>query len=73
MKNTYKCPKCGSREIVRITDNPYRHASGSNIYTTTATLAGKIPVIRYVCTECGFVENWVENRSELEAIKKKFG
>lgn len=38
MKNSKKCPKCGSKKIVRIPDNPSRHASGNNIYTTTMTL-----------------------------------
>lgn len=72
MKNTGKCPKCSSVNIVRIPDNPYRHASGNNIYTSTATLIGKIPVIRYVCCDCGYVENWVERANELSKIKKVF-
>lgn len=73
MKNTGCCPKCHSRNIVRVPDNPNRHASGNNIYTTTMTLFGKIPVIRYVCCDCGYVENWVEKRHELDEIKKSFG
>lgn len=73
MKNTNKCPKCGSGNIVRIPDNPNRHASGNNIYVTTMTLIGKIPVIRYVCCDCGYVENWVEEKEELERIKNTFG
>lgn len=73
MKNTKLCPKCGLRNIVRVPDNAVRHASGNNIYTTTLTLAGKIPVIRYVCCDCGYVENWVENPHELDKIKRTFG
>ena len=38
MKNSHTCPKCGSRDIVRIPDHPSRYASGSNIYTTRYTL-----------------------------------
>lgn len=72
MKNTRKCPKCGSFNIVRIPDNPNRHASGNNIYTTTFTLMGKIPVIRYVCCNCGYVENWVEGNSDLDKIRRTF-
>ena len=72
MKNTKSCPKCGSADIVRIPDNPNRHASGNNIYTSTYTLFGKIPVIRYVCCSCGYAENWVENEEELEEIRKTF-
>lgn len=73
MKNTKLCPKCGSGNIVRVPDNPVRHASGNNIYTTTLTLAGKIPVIRYVCCGCGYVENWVESPHELDKIRRAFG
>lgn len=73
MRDTGRCPKCHSGNIVRVPDNPNRHASGNNIYTTTMTLFRKIPVIRYVCCDCGYVENWVENRHELDEIKKTFG
>lgn len=72
MKNTKKCPKCGSVNIVRIPDNPSRHASGNNIYISTFTLINKIPVIRYVCCNCGYVENWVESQNECDKIKRTF-
>ncbi len=72
MKNGNSCPKCASRRVVRVPDNSRRHASGNNIYTTSATLLGKIPVIRYVCCDCGYVENWVETRRELEKIEEAF-
>ena len=54
-------------------DNPNRYASGNNIYTTTVTLLGKIPVIRYVCCDCGYVENWVEGAAERAKIQDVFG
>ena len=73
MRNTHCCPKCGGREIIRVPDHPSRHASGNNIYTTRATLLGKIPVIRYVCHSCGYVENWVETAAEREALRQTFG
>ncbi|MGI6181981.1 MAG: hypothetical protein ACOYIE_07885 [Agathobaculum sp.] len=73
MKNTRTCPKCGGRDIIRVPDHPYRHASGNNIYTTKMTLFGKIPVIRYVCGGCGYVENWVEGSGERNALRRAFG
>lgn len=73
MKNAKCCPKCNSRNIVRVPDNPGRHASGNNIYTSTFTLMKKIPVIRYVCCDCGYVEDWVETRSGLDEIQRTFG
>lgn len=72
MKNNRICPKCNSHDIVRIPDNR-RHASGNNIYTSSLTLIKKIPVIRYVCYDCGYTENWVENRHERDEIKRTFG
>lgn len=73
MKTTGICPKCGSSDIVRVPDHPSRHASGNNIYTTSLTLAGKIPVIRYVCCQCGYTEDWVEKQSERNKIRSTFG
>lgn len=73
MKNTCTCPKCSSRMIVRVPDTPHRHASGNNIYPSSITLMGKIPVIRYVCCDCGYVENWVETQQELQKIARIFG
>ena len=42
MKNTKCCPKCSSKNIVRVPDNQNRHASGNNIYTSTFTLMKKM-------------------------------
>lgn len=73
MRQIGKCPKCGSSAVVRIPDNPRRYASGNNIYTSTITLIGKIPVIRYVCCDCGYVEDWVEKQQDREEIRRVFG
>ena len=72
MKNTSRCPKCGSRDILRVPDHPGRYASGNNIYTSAFTLLGKVPVIRYVCLDCGYVENWVETPQERESLRQAF-
>lgn len=73
MRSSYRCPKCGGAGILRIPDTPGRYTSGNNIYTSNLTLAGKIPVIRYVCLHCGYVENWVERADQLERLKQAFG
>lgn len=71
--NGKRCAKCGSSAVVRVPDNPMRYASGNNIYTSRATLAGKVPVTRYVCCTCGYVENWVENPDDRARIARAFG
>lgn len=70
MRNTGICPKCSSRDILRIPDQSGRYASGNNIYTTKWTLLGKIPVIRYICLDCGYVENWVEEPAQRERLRQ---
>lgn len=47
MKNSGRCPKCGSGRIARIPDNG-RYANGNNIYLRSAVvLADRIPLIKF--------------------------
>ena len=72
MKNTHTCPKCGSCQIARIPDNG-RYANGNNIYLNAGfALTGRIPLIRYVCCQCGFVEEWIESGEGLERLRKAY-
>lgn len=72
MKNTHTCPKCGSSQIARIPDNG-RYANGNNIYlNSTFALIGRIPLIRYVCCQCGFAEQWIESGEGLEKLRKEY-
>lgn len=72
MKNTHICPKCGSRDIVRVPDSAHRYLANSICITKPVTVE-RIPVARYVCCGCGYVENWVEDRGELARVKRAFG
>ena len=74
MKNNKLCPKCQSTEIIRISgkDQKAGYDVGENIRTgkTNINLA---EVERYVCGNCGFIEDWVESPDGLKKIKEKFG
>lgn len=72
MKNAYVCPKCGSRDIVRVPDDAHRYLANSICITKLVTVE-RVPVARFVCCGCGYVENWVETRRELEAVRQAFG
>ena len=72
MKNTSVCPKCGSHDIVRVPDDAHRYLANSIAITNVAWVK-RIPVARYVCCGCGYVENWVEQRHELKELKRRFG
>ncbi|WP_125116411.1 hypothetical protein [Agathobaculum sp. Marseille-P7918] len=72
MKNTGCCPKCNSRNIVRVSDNAHRYLAHSIAITKVVTVE-RVPVARYACCDCGYVESWVEKRHELDEMKKAFG
>lgn len=71
MRNAHVCPKCGSRDIVRVPDNAHRYLANSICITKLVTVE-RVPVARYVCCGCGYVENWVETQKGLTAVKQAF-
>ena len=72
MKNTKRCPKCSSQKIVCVPDDAHRYLANS-ICITKFAVVKRIPVARYVCCDCGYVENWVETQSGRDEIKRTFG
>ncbi|VIG69969.1 Uncharacterised protein [Clostridioides difficile] len=71
MKNIKKCPKCGSTDIVCVPDNAHKYLANSIAITKTVTVQ-RVPVSRYVCCSCGYLENWIETNYELNIIKNNF-
>lgn len=57
---------------MRVPDNAHRYLAHSIAITKMVTVE-RVPVARYVCCDCGYVESWVEKRHELDEIKKSFG
>jgi predicted nucleic-acid-binding Zn-ribbon protein len=71
MKTTGKCPKCGSSEILRISGRVGPFGSGNNI-PLGATIFSAIPVSRYLCSHCGYSEEWVDSDSDLQKLRDKY-
>lgn len=65
MKRTKICPKCSSHEILRVKDTAgeYTNALIIGFFST-------VYVPRYVCCDCGYVEEWVDT-SDLDTLKEK--
>ena len=72
MKNTLTCPKCGCKRIIRVPDGAHRYLTNS-ICMTKALTVERVPVARYVCAGCGYVENYVESRAGLSRLEEFFG
>lgn len=68
MKNTRSCPKCQSNDIVRIEGKAGSY--GSNIPIGMSKLA--VTVTRFLCLSCGFLEEWIESKEDLEKIRSKY-
>lgn len=71
MKNTKKCPKCQSIDIIRIDGHAGAYASGNNIMLGN-TIFSAVNVNRYICCTCGFSEEWIdiEDISTVKNSKK---
>jgi len=55
MKKTNKCPKCDSTKIITVD-----HGSVDSRSFATIGIFRIISVKRYVCTECGYIEEWID-------------
>jgi len=71
MKTKKACPKCGSRDIVIIPGSVGASGAGNNV-STGWTVFSSVKVTRYLCSGCGFIEEWIDNPEDLEKIKQKY-
>ena len=71
MKNSIKCPKCRSAEIIRVPGEVGGHGAGNNIRVGW-TIFHAVKVTRYVCGSCGFTEEWIDSAGDIAKIREKF-
>ena len=68
MKNGNKCSKCSSTDLLRIP-----HLPGDEPHIAVGERAmHMVGVSRYVCATCGYVEQWVDDVSELAALRSAY-
>ena len=70
MKTTGTCPKCESRDVIRI---PGFMGAGGNNVQTGITIFSQVLVTRFVCSQCGYSEDWIESPADLKKLRKKYG
>lgn len=70
MKHSQICPKCDSYDVLRIKGGS-TWTGYQNFIRGSATKM--VLVTRYLCGNCGFSEEWVEDPKGLELLKKKYG
>lgn len=57
MKNSKVCPKCGGRDLITVPSVDSQFSVG---------VRGPLPVERYLCLTCGYLESWMD----LEAFTR---
>ena len=70
MKKSGKCPKCGCEEIIFILGYNGPYGAGNNIRVGLTTMSSVL-VNRYVCSECGYSEEWID-KVDIDKLKKKY-
>jgi Zn ribbon nucleic-acid-binding protein len=73
MKNTTKCPKCESTDILHIPGQVEKLGFGNNIPVGRFTTWSHVKVSRFLCVNCGFSEEWVVDKEGMQRLKKKYG
>ena len=71
MKHSGTCPKCDSKDVVLIPGKHKSH-SGGNTISMGVSAWFDVRVSRYLCMKCGYSEEWVDNYSDRQRLKKKY-
>lgn len=68
MRANNRCVKCQSSELVRIPPIP-----GEEPHIAVGSRGMHlIGVSKYVCGQCGYIEEWVDNTRDLEELRREY-
>ena len=71
MLRSGRCPKCQSKDLVRIPGRVGAHGSGNNI-SVGWTIFSSVKVTRFLCCDCGFSEEWLESPADRKKVRDEF-
>lgn len=71
MKNKKQCEKCNSKNIIKIPGKSGAYGTGNNI-PIGLSVFGAVGVTRYLCPECGYLEEWIEKKEDVEKVIKEY-
>ena len=66
MKNAGRCTKCGSEAVV-VVDN----SMGQQFTPIRISAFSVASTARYICCDCGYIEEWIIDQKDLKKLKKK--
>jgi len=62
------CGKCAGGELFAIPATPAEHSH----IVVGERLMRNIYIRRYVCTDCGYVEEWLRDAQDLKTLKEEY-
>lgn len=72
MKNTKKCPKCQSSEIILVPGKREEGGAGNIIRVSRWNIFAAVKPVRHVCGSCGYMENWLVSREDIARVKAMY-
>ena len=69
MKNG-TCPKCGLATIYSKTEGLKYSAMRGVVFVETGRMVMASPATAYVCTTCGYFENYITDQNKLSEVLK---
>src|SRR5579863_5521001 len=72
MKNSKTCPKCHCIDIVRIPGDVRAFGAENTIMVGGRFLPRFVRVTRYLCSKCGFSEEWIDSVEDVSKLKEAF-
>jgi len=64
-----KCPKCGSNNVFTKKDGI---GTGDGFYVRTSFMVSPSTINDYICTDCGYVERYIDDKKKLEEVAQKW-
>lgn len=66
MKKTNRCCKCNSEAVLKIDNN-----LGAQFTPVRIGMLAVASTARYICCDCGYMEEWIIDQKDLKKLKKK--
>jgi len=67
MKISQQRPKCSSRQVILLSGGDFM----TKVYPTASSRPEYSLVVKYACTDCGYVEEYLADPQELAELKGK--
>jgi ribosomal protein S27AE len=72
MKNTKRCPKCQSSDIVLVPGKREEGGSGNLVRVSRWNIFAAVKPTLHVCGSCGYMENWLMSAEDIGRVKSMY-